>query len=175
MRRKLFISALALTLLAAGVGAGIAVSADGQDRLAGSIQSKAGRPAKVRAVRFTRARVAPRSNRATAVSAARGPRGRTGPRGPRGVRGPTGATGPAGPPGPVNLNYAVGSSRFTTSYDAVELACPSGRAVAGGFASDSALVLLNGSAPGSSAASWVIEVSYLGSSGANWVPEVTCV
>lgn len=61
---------------------------------------------------------------------------------------------------------------------AVELTCPGNRrAISGGFqAPDSAGVLLNGSHPGSSPSSWIIEVTYFGDGqSANWIPNVTCI
>ena len=112
---------------------------------------------------------------------------RRGPRGPRGARGATGAqgaSGPAGPQGPAGANGAngsaaisryVGSVRVVTSFDGTTLLCPSGRAISGGFSSDSGGTVLNGSGPNAAGNGWVIEVTYLGNTSALWEAYVVCM
>ncbi len=121
---------------------------------------------------------------------ARGPRGPRGPRGTAGATGAIGATGATGAPGAAGAAGAagpqgargsaaitsyVGTSRSTTGYDAIILTCPSGKAISGGFSTDSPLTVLNGSWPTASGTGWVIEVSYLGNTSSLWQPEVVCM
>jgi hypothetical protein len=172
--RKLISAAIVVAIAASGVMAGTAISSDNQDSVrASAVKIKRGKLDRVRAT----------FGSATAVTAAtgkRGPRGARGQRGFSGPQGPVGATGAPGAPGAngmANLGVAaLPSERYIDSWDGVEIICPGGRrAVTGGFVTDSALVFLNGSYPGTTLSSWVIEVSYLGTSGAAWLPVVTCV
>lgn len=123
-----------------------------------------------------------RNHKMKASDQRRGPRGTRGARGPRGAAGPAGAPGAQGPQGPAGANGSaavssyVGSLRVVSSYDVVTLTCPSGKAVSGGFATDSALAVLNGEGPTADGRGWTVEISFLGqSSSALWEPYVVCM
>ncbi len=123
----------------------------------------------------------PRSENARGPRGPRGPRGTAGATGAIGATGATGAAGAAGAAGPQGaagsaaITSYVGTVRSTTGYDAITLTCPSGKAISGGFSTDSALTVLNGSGPTVSGTGWVIEVSYLGSTSSLWQPDVVCM
>ena len=183
--RKLISATIVVAIAVSGVLAGSAISSDNKDGIrASAVKVKRGKIDRVRAT------FGPAKARA-AAQAKRGPRGPRGARGPRGFTGPQGPVGATGAPGAPGATGATGASgtanlgvaaipteRAITDWDGVEIGCPGGRrAVTGGFVSDSALVFLNGSYPGSSPSSWIIEVTYMGTDveGAAWLPVVTCV
>ena len=62
-----------------------------------------------------------------------------------------------------------------STFDGVVAVCPFGKAIGGGFPSDSALTVLNGSGPASVEREWIIEVVYLGNTSATWVGYVVCM
>lgn len=157
------------------IGVTTAISQDGSEQIRAILPDKASMPAPDREIgkRF-------RASEAKSSNQRRGPRGPRGARGPQGAPGLTGAQGPAGAPGPAGANGSAaiasyfGSLRSVSSYDATTLFCPSGRAVSGGFWSDSSATVLNGSRP-SGTTGWIIEVTYIGQTSALWEARVVCM
>jgi hypothetical protein len=170
--------------------AGSALSSDGSEQVSENVRGAKHETPRVVGASFS----APADVKASAArkkkkksSGKPGPRGPQGPAGvpgPAGAQGPAGASGPAGPQGPAGpagspRNFQTGYGPvFTTpggDFDAVEVVCPQGQAIAGGLTTDNAVLVLNDSEPGSSSNSWEIDVTNFGQYSHSWQPVVTCV